>query len=105
MKVITMTLLMVVVLIGCSQPKKQSKPIAKYCMELKLVDGTMIKDTFNLIVGTEFEIGQYKGAYGLGITTDCYFKLYKYNYRLPGTGFLRFGIIDYRIDTIIPLAR
>jgi len=109
MKKMKKIILIIVILMGlgfmsCLDKQHEIKPKSlRYCMELKLVDGSMIRDTFNLYEGTELAIGQYRRAYGLEITTSCLFNLYGYTYRSGDDGFLRFGVIDYKIVNKIPI--
>lgn len=75
---------------GCEPRSEKLK--ADYCMEIKLIDGTITQDTFNVIKGSKFEISHYRGAYGLKLTTETLFELYGHLMTTQSDGFLRYGV-------------
>lgn len=103
MKKIISLIFLTIIIAGysCSNEQKPVIPEVDYCLELKLVDGSLVLDTFKLLQGTELTIGTYKGGYGICVTTSCLFDLYGLGARIGDVGFLRFGVIDYKITDII----
>lgn len=68
---------------SCYNPK--SVRIVKYHMELKLIDGTIVSDTFELCDDCTFKICVIDGAYALCVEEYGYIKS------------LRGAVIDYKV--------
>ena len=92
----------IIVLFGCACKKRVPIERVHYCMELKLIDGSIVKDTFYLPETMEFEIEFHDGGYFLTQTSQSWFETYNTGVVSTPPRLVRVAVIDYKIENIIP---